>query len=147
MLDKLVWSLFISISDQSSLKISKHDPIYFSCLGECSNTVLLWSSRNVSVEYETPRDFPRARVWENDDWLSIFGGNFSFNWWLKQPNKVVEQKNKVMPQNCIYVQWEIFLLPTWERPPPGSDTAKFCSLKRFCLFFIVCRSRCLKLLQ
>ena len=52
-------------------------------------------------------------------------------------NKVVEQKNKVIPQNCIYVQWDIYLLPTWERLPLGSDNTYFVFWKCFAFFFTV----------
>lgn len=31
--------------------ILKHVPMYFSCLGKCSNAVWLWGSRNVFVDY------------------------------------------------------------------------------------------------
>ena len=46
---------------------------YFRCLGEYCSAVLLWSTKNVFVDYKSSTDFPSAWGWVDNDWILIFG--------------------------------------------------------------------------
>lgn len=47
--------------------------LLFSCLGECFNTALLWSSRNVFWMMKLHPIFHQHEMWVDTDWICVFG--------------------------------------------------------------------------
>lgn len=80
----------LTLPDLTHCTFKKQVPVYFSCLAERCEAVLL---QKCFVCHETSPAFPSAWRWVDSDWIYIFWLNLSFNhiaygarWWGKLAN-------------------------------------------------------------